>query len=524
MEPNLVLTAVFVATPPVVAISSPVKNQRTAAPVFDGAAHRHFPIANVVCALDGTNHIATLTAGSGSVSNWSIALVPSPGMNTFTAHAEDIHGIASPSVSHSFLFKAPAVLIVTNAGLGTGAFRGSSSIAGDAVPANGAMLNIGESYTITASPGKSSLFSNWTSVVEGGAPTPSASPILRFVMQSNLVLTATFIPNFFPVVTGTYNGLFYPPGGVTEETSGMLYNLALRDTGSFSGQILTTTTNYHFATNFDAAGNAEFKIGSLRVALKLEMTASEIIGTVSSRQFLANLTADLASNVLQPASYTILFSPTKDVSPVSPTGEGYALIANKSGAVTLSGALADGTAYSQVVPVSQNCDVPVYASLYTKAAGANTGLLLGWINLTNLQATAPTNVLAWIKKPLRLPNLYTNGFTNLLSVQGGVWSVPPPHSPAISLTNGQLIISNASLVLDFTNVVVHDDNSLTSLAAEPTNSLSGSINPQTGRVTVTIANDDGGIITNYGAVVQTTTNGGGYFLTATNGGSMILEP
>lgn len=524
MESNLELTAVFAAVPPVVAISSPVENQRTTAPVFDGTAHGHFPITNVVCELDGTNHVATLSAGSGSVSNWSVTLVPSPGTNTFTVYAEDIHGVASPPVSHSFFFKVPALLIVTNAGLGTGAFRGSSSIAGDTVPADGAMLNIGEGYTITAIPGKSSLFSNWTSVVEGGASAPSASPVLRFVMQSDLVLTATFISNFFPAVAGTYDGLFYPASGVTEETSGMLYNLALRDTGAFSGQILTTTTNYHFATNFDAAGNADFKAGSLQVALKLETTASEIVGTVSSPRFSANLTADLASNVLQPASYTLLFSPTTDVSPVSPSGEGYALVTNKSGSVTLSGALADGTAYSQVVPVSQNGYVPVYASLYTKAASTNAGLLLGWINLTNLQATAPANALTWIKKPFRSPNPYTNGFTNLLGVQGGIWSVPPPGTPAISLTNGQLLISNASLVLDFTNVVVNDDNSLTSLAAEPTNSLSGSINPQTGRLTVTIANDDGGIITNYGAVVQTTTNGGGYFLTSTNGGSMILEP
>jgi hypothetical protein len=343
-------------------------------------------------------------------------------------------------------------------------------------------------------------------------------------MQSNLVLTATFITNFFPAVAGTYNGLFYPASAVSEGTSGMLYNLALRDTGAFSGQILTTTTNYHFATNFNAAGDADFKVGSLQVALKLETTALEIVGTVSSPQFLANLTADLASNSLQPASYTLLFSPTKNVSPVSPNGEGYALVTNKSGIVTLSGALADGTAYSQIVPMSQNGDIPIYASLYTKAASTNAGLLLGWINLTNLRATAPTNVLAWIKKPFGPPNLYTNGFTNLLSVQGGIWNVPPPRTPAILLTNGQLVISNASLVPDFTNVVVNNDNSLTSLAADPTNSFSGSINPQTGRLTVTIANGDGVIITNYGAVVQTTTNGGGYFLTATNDGSMTLEP
>jgi hypothetical protein len=334
-------------------------------------------------------------------------------------------------------------------------------------------------------------------------------------MESNLDLTAIFLTNFFPAIAGTYNGLFYPASGVRAENSGMLYNLVLRNTGAFTGQLLTAATNYHFATNFDSSGNAAFNLGALNVALTLNTATLQIIGTVSGSRFSANLIGDLASKVLQPTSYTLLLSPTAGVSAVSPPGDGFALVSNKAGIVTLSGALADGTSYSQAVPVSANGDVPVYASLYTKTASTNTGLLLGWINLTNLEAAAPTNALTWIKKPSRATMLYTNGFTNILSVRGGVWVAPRAGTAAISLIDGEVVLTNGGFSSEIALISVNSNNLMTS----PTNSLSGYINPKNGFLVITA---DG--ITNYGAVVQATTNGGGYFLTSTNAGGMILQP
>jgi uncharacterized repeat protein (TIGR03803 family) len=525
MQAELVLTATFDAIPPVVTISSPRENLRTAAPpVFEGTASGHFPITNVTCSLANTSGSATLTSGAGTVSNWSIALVASAGTNSLTVSCTDANGDRSASVSRRFFYEVPAQLTVTNAGLGNGTFKGLASVAGDTVPSNGAMLNLGEGYTITAVPDKSSLFSNWVSTAGNGAAVASDAPALSFVMQSNLVLTVTFVTNFFPVAAGTYNGLFFPADGVSEETSGMLYNLVLRKTGAFSGQFLTSGTNYHIAAKFDASGQAAFSAGPLQVGLTLDIVTPQIAGTVSDSQFTANLTADLSSNALPSAEYTILFSPSANVSSVSPPGDGYALVTNHAGVVTLIGALADGTSYNQTVPVAQNGDLPVYASLDTKTAITNRGLLLGWINLTNLRAAAPINALTWIKKSSRSPTLYTNGFTNILSVQGALWTDLAQKIPAISLTDGQLEISNAGLFLDFTNVVVNSNNTLTNLGAYPTNSLTGSINAKTGFLTVKFANGNGSKTTGYGAILQSTTNAGGYFLTKTNAGAIDLQP
>jgi uncharacterized repeat protein (TIGR03803 family) len=526
MQSNLVLTATFVETPPVVTISSPASNVRTAAPAFNGTASGHFPIANVICSLANTNGFATLTAGARVASNWSITLAPLPGTNFLRVYCVDVKSNQSAAITRKFFYEVPARLTVSNAGAGHGSFRGASSVPGNAVPSDGAMLNIGEGYKITAVADKSSLFSNWVSVADGGSPVTNNTPALPFVMQSNLVLTCTFVTNFFPPLAGTYNGLFFPTNGVSEASSGMLYNLVLRNTGTFSGKFLTDGTNYPFSATFDVSGHANFSAGPLQASLVLNEVTPQITGTVSASGVTANLIADFASHSLPSSEYTLLFSPTTNVSSNSPPGDGYALVASHEGVVTLSGALADGTRYNQTVPASAAGDLPVYANLYTQNADPQRGLLLGWINLTNLHAATPTNALAWIKQKQQYhsPALYTAGFTNVLCTRGAVWTEPPAGTSAVSLANGQLVISNKTLFLNYTNISV-SDNKLANEGGVPTNSLKGSINPRTGLLTLTFGNGKGRATDKAsGAVLQDTTNAGGFFLTPTNAGSFYLQP
>jgi hypothetical protein len=260
----------------------------------------------------------------------------------------------------------------------------------------------------------------------------------------------------------------------------------------------------------------------LQIALTLDTATAQITGTVSGSQGTANLTAYLASNVLPSQRYTVLLSPSAQVTAVSPPGDGYLLATNAGGMVTLIGALADGTGYSQTAPVSAAGFLPLYASLYTNSPNTSPGLLLGWIDLTNLQASPPANALTWIKKSSHAPGIYTNGFTNALFVQGSVWTNPPGLSSTLAITNGQLEISNAAVLLAFTNIVA-SGNIVTNLGAYPTNSMTGSINPKTGLVTLSFIS---GRVTNnaFGAILQDTTNAGGFFLTATNAGAFSLQP
>ena len=146
-------------------------------------------LTNVVYSItnlfNGSNitGMAPVTSGLGGVSNWSFAATPFPGSNILSVQSVDVSGNISPVASLTFFYEVPARLTVLTTGSGTGIFSVT----------NGAMLNIGENYSITVSP-SSSVFSNW---VSGGVI--SYNPTLPFIMQSNLVLTADFWRGSLPL-------------------------------------------------------------------------------------------------------------------------------------------------------------------------------------------------------------------------------------------------------------------------------------------------------------------------------------
>jgi hypothetical protein len=179
--------------------------------------------------------------------------------------------------------------------------------------------------------------------------------------------------------------------------------------------------------------------------------------------------------------------------------------------------LGDGTPFSQGVLLSGNGDVPVYGTLY-----GNTGLILGWIGL---EGGSPVGNLTWIKPP-RVGARYTNGFTNMVAVEGSAWTNPLPRTAAIDVSSGQLTLSggNLSNALSFA-VAISSNNVVGKLTGSPTNTLTGSINPKTGLLTVTFGNGVGKATTiGSGAVLQNTAGGGGFFLGKTNTGAILLVP
>ncbi len=501
---------VALAVPPPTLTLKPLLSSVTApALTVQGTAAGKFGVAGVQYQLNGGPWVSAIT--STQWSNWSALVTLQPGTNLFSAWSLDRLGNHSAAQTASVFYLTQSTLTLQTAGPGTitHGFTGTS-------------LVVGRNYAVTAVPHPGNLFSNWT-----GAIAATANP-LTFLMESNMTLTANFVTNFFLPAAGIYNGLFSAAGGVTEETAGMLYNLVLKTNGAFSGKLFIAGTNYPLTGSFDIFGHAAASLGAsnapggpLLLDLTLEKSPSnQIVGTVSSNLWVANLTAELAGNTLFSAEYTMLFSPF-NASTIAPPGDGYALVTNHAGLVTLTGALADGTNFSQTVPASVAGDVPVYASL-----DKNTGLLFGWISLTNLEAAPPANLLTWIKKPSGAMALYPAGFTNLLALQGALWTNPPANTPAISFPKGDLFITDASagIDLDFT-VAVLDNNNLAKLGGAPPNSLTGSIIPTTGGLKLSFGNGSGAApVQGLGAVLQTSNSAGGFFLTATNACSILLQP
>ena len=353
--------------------------------------------------------------------------------------------------------------------------------------------------------------------ISGWTTPPNQTVTIRATSVAKASATYTFISQ------GIYNGLFMQ-AEATEQTAGMLNSLDVTASGTYTGKLLIGGGAYAISGVFDSSGlgsNLVARAAAQGGPLTLEMTLlwndspPNIIGTVSGSNgaWTANLTNELAVNGSGSSEYTALMLPDGD-----PPGYGNVLITNHEGEFTLSVTLADGTSFSQAVPLSIAGNLPVYGNLY-----GGTGLLLGWLSL---ESGSPSGNLTWIKPASHATALYTNGFTNQVLVQGSSWTNPSPNTAAIDLRSGQLAISGGSLLTNLAfNVAVSNNNALVKLSGGSTNSLTASINPKTGLLTLIFGNGAGKSTTSgTGAVLQNMTNAAGFFLGKTNGGSIIMQP
>ena len=236
-------------------------------------------------------------------------------------------------------------------------------------------------------------------------------------------------------MAGTYNGLFYPAKGVTQETSGMLSGLMLRTNGSYSGKILIHGSSLAFSGTLDVAGHSRQLIAHsprLGGPLTLDMTMTwnggmpGIVGTVSGNNgisWMANLIADPAASSKESYQHTLLFPPAAN----APAGFGSATVVNEGGSATIVGALAKGKRFSQHVSVSADGSAPFYVYL-----GANE-VVFGWI--MNLYSATPGGEIAWIKGDTQMQVNYNEGFTSLIAVTGSSRIVAAPDNAPIDLAN-----------------------------------------------------------------------------------------
>lgn len=111
------------------------------------------------------------------VAEWTVRLHMHPGRNTLEVRAVDLAGNTSDwlTLSCDYLITSPLLIQITGEGDIT------PNLARD-------LLEIGRTYTITAEPARGWVFARWTGGVN------SEKPRLDFVMRTNLVLIANFVP------------------------------------------------------------------------------------------------------------------------------------------------------------------------------------------------------------------------------------------------------------------------------------------------------------------------------------------
>jgi predicted pyridoxine 5'-phosphate oxidase superfamily flavin-nucleotide-binding protein len=382
---------------PVVRITSPAPNARTTNWIVTGTAIDNGSVAAVKVRVgDGEPLIATGTNA------WSIDLagVLVPGTNVLRVQSVDLATNESAVVTQRFVFIATSVLTVrTN---GSGAVSPSL---------NGRRLEVGRAYALTATPGAGYVFSNWT----GGLTAGNSS--LSFIMRSNLVLNANFVPNPFLRIKGAYNGLF-TTSALDHQHSGSI-NLALTERGTFTASLQTGGRRLAFTGAFDLRGLAIVTVprpgtNALTVELAADLSpgGTSITGRVRDELLEAPLFADRAvfNPVTNPATnfagrYTVIL-PGDTNSAASPAGDGFGVLTvDRGGMGSFVGTLADGSPMMVKMPLSKEGGWPLYVALY-----GGKGSLLSAVTLTNLPTEDMEGEFRWIKPALAATRFYSNGF------------------------------------------------------------------------------------------------------------------
>jgi hypothetical protein len=497
---------------PTVVISAPAANAKVFGPSFTvtGTASDALAVALVQYRLEnsaGTNDYQNATG----TNKWSAVvsnLVAGP--NTVRVRAFDTSSNMSLTVARTFNYVLTSPLDLSTTGNGH-------------VTPNytNALLEIGGTYTLTATPGIGSLFSNWTGTISANTAK------LTFTMQSNMVLQANFVTNPFTPVKGNYAGLFYDTGGVTMTNAGY-FSAILADKGTFSSKWQFANITYSLSGAFSLDGvfsNAIPRTGNTPLLAQLQLDLGDgeaIAGTISDGIWTAQVAANRAhySTILpapQLGSYTFVI-PGSDDSSTRPGGNGVGTVkVSATGGIAFAGTLGDGTAVSRTSFISRDGAWPLFAPLY-----AGKGLLIGWMNFDSTQPdTDLSGVVSWIKLPQPV-KFYPAGF----DFAGGIEAVGSRYKltngvPLVNWTDGQIILEGGNLSDSITNGLSISPNNVIS----GTNNLKLSFTTTTGLFQGSVINPaTGKPIAVKGALLQKQSLGYGYFLGTNQTGSVILGP
>lgn len=496
--------------------ASPASRVTNPSVSFRGTASDRSGVKTIEYRLENTQGTGDYQAATGTT-NWAASIGGLiPGTNTIRFRARDSLDNLSPEITRRVVYVvlSPLTLLVSGSGTVTPNLNQQS-------------LEVGKTYQVVAAPKAGNIFSNWSGSLTGEKAT------LKFVMQTNLVLQANFVPNPFIPAKGTYNGLFLNSSQPDFTNSGPL-SLTLASDGTFSGKIRAGEKGYTISGKFNAAGITHLAIpraGASPITLDLQLDLAapndRLAGSVSD----GNWSSDLAANRTvfsgsNPAPYANKFNlvlPAQEWGQTAPAGYGYANAQiGPGGQASLSGLLADGTAVSQAVPISRNGEWPVYISLY-----GGKGALLGWVKCGNPADPMLFGQLLWTRPPQPLATRYASGFSEQISSFGTAYAQPPAGTPLLTPGPGEIAFAGGGLTTPFTNQVSFTaDNRVINHSP---NALSITLYPGSGRFTGTVTPPGAAFsLTLKGVLLQDPPGaqpkaGFGYFLGTTESGSVDLQ-
>jgi hypothetical protein len=489
---------------PTVTISSPKSGAKltNSTVIVQGTASDNLDVSLVQFRLEnaaGTNDFQD----ADGTNDWTATVTDLvPGPNTIRVRAFDTSNNESPNVASTVTFVVVSPITVDVTGTGT--------VSPDL---DQMLLQVGNTFTITAKPGTGQVFSSWTGSIT------STAPALTFVMQSNMVLHANFVPNPFTPVAGVYQGLFYDTNNPAHQSSGF-FNGTVTTAGSLSAKVIVGGKSYSLSGLFSGSGSFSNNIvrkglTSVSVQLNLDLGGGGIAGVLSDGTWTSEIGASrtTASAGATAGKYTLLIPGEAD-SVGHPGGDSYGtIVVSTTGAIALKGVLADSSKAAQKANLLVTGQWPFYVPLY-----AGKGSILGWLTFSN---GVISGTVDWFKPTGAVGKLYPAGFTNVTEAAGSSY-VFTSGVPVLDFSTGQLWLANGNLAGSFTNQIALDSASkVTSTNA----TLKLTITTSTGLFKGTIANPaTGSSIKINGVVLQRQNFGGGFFTGTSQAGRVFFGP
>lgn len=481
-----------------------------------GVGEIDYRLVNVLGASDWTNSASSTNA----YTNWTAMLTGlTPGTNTLQVRSVDQNGNVSKVASSTFNYVVTDTLHLAATGLGSVTAGYSNSL-----------RQINKSYSITATPAKNWILSNWTASWYGQPEFQMTNATkLTFAMRTNMTLSANFVTNPFTWTGGSYAGLF--TNADIEFTNSGYFSASLTSQGKLSAKLQLGGASYSLSGPVSAGGwysNAIARKGLPPLVVQLQVDLSggnAVTGLVTCASWTNSslLWADRAvysktAHAPQAGNkYTLAMQGSGNVTNAPGNFSAGALGVDVSGNISFSGTLSDGTKATQKAVVSQHNQWPLYLALYS-----GKGAVLGWLSVSNTPDTNAVGQVSWLK-PASTAKLYPafnlsgdlDVFLSSYTYLKGVPVLSNLVNPAVILEDGNLP-DGGVLINGFTlntNSVATATNKLSLKFTTASGLFQGSVPRLVKTSTISI----------HGAVLQNRNIGYGSFLGTNQTGSVLVE-
>jgi hypothetical protein len=461
------------------------------------------PAENVRFGGTGTNRWFTLTPAAGQLGEAHVTILVSDG------------AAISSSSFRMGVRSVPTTSDLTLEKIGSGTLTGTFKTTNMAV---------GKPYSITATPAAGYIFAGWSGL------TNSSATRLTFIMQPDAVLRATFIPNPYLPIAGSYNGLFYENEEVNQHSAGSI-TLTLTTKGSYTGKLQIGSSRLSLSGTLDincATTNYVKRTGLTPLKLVLAFgtgaEADRVTGILTDGNWVSSVTADRAiyKSFVAPCpkagKYTLVIPGSDETSPIE-MGEGYgSLSVDASGSIRFTGALADGTKVTQSAKISKQGLWPVYIPLYT-----GKGSVLSWLTFTNQPEQDLTGVLSWIKLGGVKGAYYTNGFAAESQVVGSSYVAPAGTNVVFNSPSALVQFLGGNLATDFENEIsIGSRSKVTNLG---TNKMTLTFTTTSGTFKGTVTDPSSKASRRFeGAILQKQDTAYGFLLGVNQSSRVIISP